>query len=111
MKRGKRICSFLLAICMMIIMMPTSFATAASGIKGNGTDGIYIDINAAPYTTYANKAYGQYAYGNEGCAWFASSRVCQKQEKTPLFYLDMDGIIQDTRLMVFRGGAQFKQIL
>ena len=50
-------------------------ATCSSGIKGNGTNGISININAAPYTTFAGYSYGQYAYGKEGCAWFASARV------------------------------------
>ena len=53
-------------------------AGAPSGIGGNGTGGIYIDINAAPYTNYANiPTWGQYAYGRSGCAWFASARVNQ----------------------------------
>ncbi|WP_283170274.1 CHAP domain-containing protein [Curtanaerobium respiraculi] len=38
-------------------------------------DGIEIDINAAPYTTFAGYSYGSYAYTSEGCAWFASARV------------------------------------
>ena len=50
-------------------------ATCSSGIKGNGTSGISININGAPYTTFAGYSYGQYAYGKEGCAWFASARV------------------------------------
>lgn len=48
-----------------------------SGIKNNGEGGIYIDINASPYTDFAQKSYGSYAYGREGCAWFASARLCQ----------------------------------
>lgn len=53
-------------------------AAAPSGIAGNGVGGIYIDINAAPYTAYANiPTWGQYAYGPAGCAWFASARVNQ----------------------------------
>lgn len=55
----------------------TVFAAAANGIYGNGTNGISIDINAAPYTTFAGYAYGGNAYGAAGCAWFASARVNQ----------------------------------
>ena len=51
---------------------------AAAGIAGNGTQGIYIDINAAPYTTMAQvPTWGKYAYGVSGCAWFATSRAKQ----------------------------------
>lgn len=62
-----------------IIMLQPQIVRAAapSGIAGNGTSGIWIDINAAPYTTYANQSYGQYAYTASGCAWFASARVNQ----------------------------------
>lgn len=52
-------------------------AASSSGIKNNGTGGIYIDINSAPYTTFQSYSYGQYAYTNVGCAWFASARVNQ----------------------------------
>lgn len=55
----------------------TVYAAAANGIYGNGTNGISIDINAAPYTTFAGYAYGGNAYGAAGCAWFASARVNQ----------------------------------
>ena len=50
---------------------------APSGIMNNGEGGIYIDINASPYTDFAQKSYGGYAYGTQGCAWFASARLCQ----------------------------------
>lgn len=46
-------------------------------IYGNGLNDIYIDIMGEPYTTYAEKDYGEYAYGSEGCAWFASARACE----------------------------------
>ena len=53
-------------------------ASAPSGILGNGTGGIYIDINSAPYTTYQKKPrWGINAYTEVGCAWFASARVYQ----------------------------------
>jgi hypothetical protein len=51
-------------------------ANARLGIYGNGTSGINIDINAAPYTDYAKvDTWGQYAYGAVGCAWYAAARV------------------------------------
>lgn len=65
------------------------YADANLGIYGNGTNGIYIDINAAPYTTYAQKAYGNYAYSGEGCAWFASSRVNQLTGRDSQIYSGM----------------------
>lgn len=52
-------------------------ATCSAGIKGNGTGGISININAAPYTTFQTYSYGQFAYGSSGCAWYASARVNQ----------------------------------
>ena len=53
-------------------------ATKVSGIQNNGYNGIKININAAPYTTFAKiPGVGSYAYGKYGCAWFASSRVKQ----------------------------------
>lgn len=53
-------------------------ASKVSGIKNNGYNGIKININAAPYTTFSKiSGVGQYAYGKYGCAWFASSRVKQ----------------------------------
>ena len=55
----------------------SDISTCPSGINHNGDYGIYIDINAHPYTTYQNKAAGSYAYGNSGCAWFAAARHCQ----------------------------------
>ncbi len=53
-------------------------ASASKGIQNNGYNGIKININAAPYTTFSKiSGVGQYAYGKSGCAWFASSRVKQ----------------------------------
>lgn len=64
-----------------IILEPQSAmevsAACSSGIKNNGTGGVSIDINSAPYTTFQSYSWGQYAYTNEGCAWFASARVNQ----------------------------------
>lgn len=67
----------IIQLLVMSILLPlgVSAASAPKGIYGNGTNGIYIDINSAPYTTFAGYSYGQYAYGPSGCAWFASARV------------------------------------
>lgn len=76
--------SWIKIVLMFIVMLGISvctnknaYAGAALGIKGNGTNGINININASPYTTYVKKAYGSYAYGKEGCAWYASARANQ----------------------------------
>ncbi len=69
--------TFVLLIGMTIgvINMTGSKAKAAapSGIMNNGLNGIYININAAPYTTLASTT--SVAYQRGGCAWFASSRA------------------------------------
>ena len=75
-KMKKRFLSFLIVMCMFLINIPVN-ATCSAGINGNGTGGIYIDINSAPYTTIAGYSYGEYAYTSQGCAWFASARVNQ----------------------------------
>lgn len=76
----KRIVSVLAALVMVVGIAagaifggPDSSALAPSGIMNNGTNGIYININAAPYTTLAETT--SYAYRRGGCAWFASSRA------------------------------------
>lgn len=61
-------------------------ANAPWGIKNNGLGGISIDINSAPYTTFAGYSYGQYAYTSSGCAWFASARVNQLTGKGNTIY-------------------------
>lgn len=74
----KCIAYLVLAMFMMVAEIDCSVvnATAANGIYGNGTQGIWININASPYTDLANDPdYGKYAYGPSGCAWFASSRA------------------------------------
>lgn len=58
------------------IVKPAS-AACTYGIKGNGTNGIYVDINAAPYTTFQKYSYGNNAYSTVGCAWYASARANQ----------------------------------
>ena len=76
----KKILSMLAAFLMVVgiaagsaFSTPDSTALAPSGIMNNGLNGIYIDINRAPYTTLAETT--SYAYRRGGCAWFASSRA------------------------------------
>ena len=71
---AKRVLSIMLLVCFAM----SSFIITASAytIQNNGVDGLYIDINSAPYTTLAQvPEWGQYAYGPYGCAWFASARA------------------------------------
>ncbi len=75
------------AIIMTLIMLTgavfftcgTVGAESPNGaIYGNGTSGIYIDIMAYPYTKFAAiPNWGQYAYGNQGCSWFACARYAE----------------------------------
>lgn len=77
MKRSIIGLCFIIMICFCAIPKLEADANASEGIQNNGTAGISININSAPYTTFSNYSYGQYAYGPEGCAWFASARVNQ----------------------------------
>ncbi|MFA6308241.1 MAG: Ig-like domain-containing protein [Clostridia bacterium] len=76
---NKKIFMYLLIILFFtnLIAPCKALATAQNGIYANGLNGINININAAPYTTFATYSYGQYAYTSSGCAWFASARVNQ----------------------------------
>ena len=71
----KKIVSVLAAFLMVVSLAVgiVASALAPSGIMNNGLNGIYININAAPYTTLAETT--SYAYRRGGCAWFASSRA------------------------------------
>ena len=76
----KKVLSILAAFLMVVgiaagavFSTPDSAALAPAGIMNNGLNGIYIDINRAPYTTLAETT--SYAYRRGGCAWFASSRA------------------------------------
>ena len=55
--KQKKICSILVMFSLIIglfaIQVRSAEAGAPSGIAGNGTGGIFIDINAALYTNYA----------------------------------------------------------
>ena len=64
--------AFVLVFTLVCGAVPASAAT----IQNNGYKGINININVAPYTTLAAvPEWGQYAYTNVGCAWFASARA------------------------------------
>lgn len=81
----KKVVSVFLCLIMVLSVfevMPFSasakevdIAETGRNIAGNGTDGIYINIEAAPYTTFANNGFD--AYGPNGCGWFASARANQ----------------------------------
>ncbi len=83
MIKGKSLC-FLAVLILLVLPSPLSaLAGASNGIAGNGTGGIWIDINAHPYTYYQGMpTWGQYAYTESGCAWFATSRASQITGKT-----------------------------
>lgn len=76
----KKILSIVAALLMVVTLAvgavfstPDATATCPAGIMNNGLNGIYININRAPYTTLAETT--SYAYKRGGCAWFASSRA------------------------------------
>ena len=93
MKLWKRICTGMMALLLLtgtVVASPGTLTVkaeeevqsenrmaASSGIKNNGTGGISININSAPYTTFQGYSYGEYAYTSSGCAWFASARTNQ----------------------------------
>ncbi|MBQ8001492.1 MAG: hypothetical protein IJ298_09925 [Ruminococcus sp.] len=88
----KRLVSFIMCVLMMVssaVIGTTGVSAAAARgpIKGNGTNGIYIDILGYPYTNYATiPDYGQAAYSEVGCAWFASARAKQLTGKGYTIY-------------------------
>ena len=68
----------LLVLLLNLSIIATVPASAnGRGIYGNGDGGLYLDIYSSPFTDYANKEWGQYAYGPSGCVWFASARLHQ----------------------------------
>ena len=77
----KRLLSLLLALALLAAFVPimTQDASAhgSNGIYGNGTGGVYIDIYSNEFVTMSQTSWGQYAYGPQGCAWFATSRQWQ----------------------------------
>ena len=77
----KRLLSLLLALVLLATFVPimTQDASAhgSNGIYGNGTGGVYIDIYSNEFVTMSQTSWGQYAYGPQGCAWFATCRQWQ----------------------------------
>ncbi|MBO4834826.1 MAG: hypothetical protein J5483_01825 [Lachnospiraceae bacterium] len=59
-----------------------TFTVSKYTINGNGTGGISIDINAAPYATKSATA----AYKQLGCTWFAACRIQQLTGKSVTIY-------------------------
>lgn len=85
----KKVVKFIILFVVLFSVHPMGkvYAGALGGIAGNGLGGISIDVNASPYTDYANiPTWGQYAYGPSGCAWFASARVKQMTGKGDTIY-------------------------
>lgn len=80
MRKRRKIFSRILAILLFaVVLVQNSFPMRAEEnrqIQNNGEGGIYIDINAEPYTRLANvPGWGDYAYSEAGCAWYATARV------------------------------------
>ncbi len=59
-----------------------TFKVTGRTIYGNGTGGISIDINKAPYSTKNSNI----AYSDVGCTWFAACRVQQLTGKSVAIY-------------------------
>ncbi len=77
-RKLKALIAMLICVVTVLGSMMTARAAGESGIEGNGTGGIYIDINAYPYTHFAEiPNWGDWAYTTQGCAWFATARACQ----------------------------------
>nr|MBP3598387.1 Ig-like domain-containing protein [Eubacterium sp.] len=84
-------------------------AAATSGIMGNGTGGISININASPYTDYSRiPTHGKFAYGTSGCAWFASARARQLTGKGTTIYSGQNWWNNQYRTYGFSRGSQIK---
>ena len=64
-------------ICSILLTTTAQVVGCEKGIFHNGYYGITIDINSAPYTTFAGYSYGDNAYKENGCTWFASARLNQ----------------------------------
>lgn len=77
----KKLTAIVAAFCMLAGVVPSGFelvaplqVEAAVTIQGNGTGGIWIDINGYPYNSMN---YNGIAYGPQGCTWFAAARATQ----------------------------------
>ena len=81
-----------------------SEASCSAGIMNNGLNGIYININAAPYTTLATTT--SVAYRRGGCAWFASSRARQLTGKNISIHGPANWLNSKYALYGFTRGSQ-----
>ncbi len=84
-RNSKTWCSRIVIFAMAFLMVATlpfvnanmqADAACSSGIMNNGTGGISINVNAAPYTDSRWSTYGA-PYGTGGCTWFVGARVMQ----------------------------------
>ena len=79
-------------------------ASCSAGIMNNGLNGIYIDINSAPYTTLATTT--GVAYRRGGCAWFASSRARELTGKNIIIHGPANWLNSKYALYGFTRGSQ-----
>ena len=79
-------------------------ASCSAGIMNNGLNGIYININAAPYTTLATTT--SVAYRRGGCAWFASSRARELTGKNIIIHGPANWLNSKYALYGFTRGSQ-----
>ena len=83
----KRILSLFLAFMLVMTLMPitaSAVSHGSNGIYGNGTGGVYIDIYSYEFTKLSETpTWGQNAWGQWGCAWFASARQWQITGNNP----------------------------
>ena len=78
--KAKKLFPITLLIAAILLLSSTfgallAGASASSGIKNNGTDGININIYGTYYKTLAKQTSCAYARG--GCAWYASARASE----------------------------------
>ena len=79
-------------------------ASCSAGIMNNGLNGIYININAAPYTSLATTT--SVAYRRGGCAWFASSRARELTGKNIIIHGPANWLNSKYALYGFTRGSQ-----
>ena len=83
----KKILSLFLALVLVVTLVPitaSAVSHGSNGIYGNGTGGVYIDIYSYEFTKLSETpTWGQYAWGESGCAWFASARQWQITGNNP----------------------------
>lgn len=82
-KKAIRLCVAL--ACLFVAFMPQqAYALAEKGIKNNGLEGLYIDINDSIFKQFMNYGYSPYLQG--GCGFYASARVKQITGKGNMTY-------------------------